>query len=285
MAESIFTAQTPATGNATDSTPYELGTEFIPDVAGTTTHHRFRAPSNTDNGTSFVGKLYRVADQQLLASVTYAGGLISDDWNTAAWPSPVALSAGVRYVTAYFTPDYFVLSQDLFDSAVDNGANLVAPAAGDGGTVNGRINLAGSGFPTGQAFANSCYFSDLVFEPGAPTVDGTGLAELGGLVATGAGVRIATGVGAAALGGIAATGAGLRIVSGVGIAGLGGLSATGTGQRTVIGTGLAALGGLVATGVQTVPPPARGIAGLGVRTGPAAGVGRRTGPTASRGET
>lgn len=262
MAESIFTSEAPTSGNVTDGTPYELGTEFIPQVAGTSTHHRFRAPSNTDQAALFRGHLWRVSDMTLLATATYLS-LTPDDWNTLAWDEgPVSLSSAARYVTSYYTPDYFVIASALHDSEIDNGQNLVAPAAGDGPTLNGRINLAGAGFPGTQAFGNAGYLSDMVFEPGVPVVDGTGLAELGGLVATGTGVRIVNGAGAAALGGLAAAGSGLRIVP---------------------GAGLAALGGLVATGQQHVEPSSVGVASLGTRTGPAAAARSRTGPTAAAG--
>jgi hypothetical protein len=169
MPTSIFTVQTPVAGNATDGVPYTLGTAWRTDTDGYVTHHRFRAPSNVDNGTQFVGLLFRITNEATgveLGRTQYLDGLVADDWNIRAFSAAIPVVTSEFYVTAYFTPDYFVLTEGVFASGGVTNAPLTAIQSGVP-YGNGRIHV-GDGYPEITSGASTNYFSDLIFDEVAP---------------------------------------------------------------------------------------------------------------------
>lgn len=165
MATSIFTTQTPTSGNVTDATPYTLGTAFVSSADGFITHHRFYAPANTDSGTQFIGLLLQITNETTgveLGRTQYSDGILPETWNTRAFSSPIAITAGVYYITAYYTPDYFVLTAFEFTSAGITNAPLTAIQSGVP-YGNGRIHV-GDGYPEITSGQQTNYFSDVVFE-------------------------------------------------------------------------------------------------------------------------
>lgn len=171
MATSIFTTEVPVAGNATDATPYTLGTAWSTSIDGYVTHHRFRAPSNVVNGTQFIGLLFRITNEATgveLGRTQYLDGLVADDWNSRAFASAIPVLASEYYITAYFTPDRFVLTEGAFASGGITNAPLTAIQSG-APYGNGRVHV-GDGYPEITSGASTNYFSDLIFEEVAPVV-------------------------------------------------------------------------------------------------------------------
>lgn len=178
MAESLFTSQTPVSGNINDGTTYTLGTVWTPAVDGTVTHLRMFAPTSAPAG-PVVGVLYRLDSDTTGVELSRAtfGALALGGWNTVELPSAVSVSAGSYYVACYITPDRFVLTLDMFTtSAVVNG-NLTAPQSGVP-YGNGRLHV-GDGFPEITSGDRACYFADVVFEVGAGPSPAQGSADFG----------------------------------------------------------------------------------------------------------
>jgi hypothetical protein len=171
MAVSIFTSQTPVAGNATDATPYTLGTAWRTDTNGYVTHHRFRAPSNVDNGTQFIGLLFRITNEATgveLGRAQYVDGLTPDVWNSVAFSPAIPVVTSEYYITAYYTPDYFVLTEGVFSGGGVTNAPLTAIQSGVP-YGNGRIHV-GDGYPEITSGASTNYFSDVIFDEVAPVV-------------------------------------------------------------------------------------------------------------------
>lgn len=165
MAESIFTSEVPAATNVTDGAPYTLGTVWTPAISGVVTGIRLWAPENTDQDHLFVGILFSITGETTGIELArkQATVLNPNTWNVITFDAPVAVTGGSYYVAAYFTPDYFVLAQNLFTASGVTNGNLTAIQDGQPYS-NGRINTTGDGFPNTAAFADSCYFADVVFE-------------------------------------------------------------------------------------------------------------------------
>lgn len=243
---------------ATDGTSIVTATLHLVAVAGFCTGIRYYAG---DTGTQVTLRLWEgsaspLTDGTALATTTHTAD--STGWHVGLFDEPVPIDPAVPYVAARSHPSHFGIVGSFFSAAhgalteadpvyapgnADDISALLGPEyeAGWGGqgAANGRF-VEPAADPTlwPLTSGNGAYFAvDLEFYtelPGGDLVDGSGVATLGGLTATGAGRRIVKGLGASLLGGLAVAGVGKRIVNGSGAATLGGLIATGVPANSTI---------------------------------------------------
>jgi hypothetical protein len=166
---SIFTSQTPASGDLTDATAYTLGTTFYSTADGDITGIRWFFPATLPGGT-VTAKLYDYAAETELGSATFSDP-VAGDWNVATFAAPVAISADVPYVAAVHTPDRYVFSSGTFASADVTNSPLVAPQdntdpLGTGSLRNARLNVGASPAYPGATSAGNCFFADVVYSAG-----------------------------------------------------------------------------------------------------------------------
>jgi hypothetical protein len=161
--DTIFDFSAPSSEgiDSDDASPVEVGVTFTSTENGTATGIRFYQAS-TNTGTH-VGSLWS-STGQLLASGTFAGETASG-WQTLAFSSPVAITAGTTYVAGYLAPNgHYSYTSNGFHSGVDNGplqadANSTSP--------NGEyIYTSTSAFPTSSYDATN-YWVDVLFQPGS----------------------------------------------------------------------------------------------------------------------
>jgi hypothetical protein len=169
---SIFTSQTPASGDLTDATAYTLGTTFYSTAAGQITGIRWFFPATLPGGT-VTAKLYDYAAQTELGSATFSSP-VAGTWNTATFASPVAISANVPYIAAVHTPDRYVFSSGTFASSSITNSPLVGPQdntdpLGTGSLRNARLNVGASPAYPGSTSAGNCFFADVVYSAGGQT--------------------------------------------------------------------------------------------------------------------
>jgi beta-glucanase (GH16 family) len=159
--QSIFTTQAPQNPVDTDNAAGEYGMVFASSVPGQITGVRYWK-SSSDTGTH-TGRLWRVSDRALLATVTFSGGS-STGWQTQSFPSPVTISANTQYLVTVSTPRYYGFTQAGLASTITNGP-LSTMVGG-----NGLYGLTLGAYPT-LSWNNSNYFRDVVFvaSPPAPT--------------------------------------------------------------------------------------------------------------------
>lgn len=193
--ESLFTTETPATGDNSDGTPgITVGTSFRVGVPGNVTGGRFYA-TTTVSGTYTVA-LWQVTAADpggsgtLLASKTVGAAPTAGAWNTVSFDSPVAVATGVLYQVGVFSSDgRYVATTNFFGSDLVTG-DLTADANGDdpvglGNQANGKYTINASlSYPaTASGGTGTNYFADVLFAPtGAVTVTaglatGTGSAD------------------------------------------------------------------------------------------------------------
>ena len=142
----------PATASVDDSSSVELGMAFTTSVAGSVTAIRFYKGAGNDG--THTGSLWDDAGNRL-ATVTFTGETASG-WQTAALPTPVALTPGRTYVVSYLAPQgHYSATPAGFSTPVDAGP-LSAASAG-----NGRYRYGG-GYPTSSYNATN-YFVDVAF--------------------------------------------------------------------------------------------------------------------------
>ncbi|WP_248580518.1 DUF4082 domain-containing protein [Nocardioides sp. InS609-2] len=159
--QTLFGDVVPQTLAASDGSPVELGVVLEPSRDGTITAIRFfKGAGNTGTHT---GSLWAI-DGTRLAQVTFAGETASG-WQTGTLSSPVAVTAGQRYVASYLAPvGHYSYTNGFFSSAWTAG-DLTAPQAN-----NGRyLYSAAGGFPT-YSSGSANYFVDVVFQRAAPTL-------------------------------------------------------------------------------------------------------------------
>lgn len=153
----------------TDPTPIEAGVKFRPLVNGTITGVRFyKGALNTG---SHAGHLWSSTGTQL-ASVTFSGETATG-WQTAAFTTPVAVTAGTTYVVSYTAPSgHISYTSNYFDIAGITSQYLTALATGVDGN-NGVFSTTTGAFPT-SSFSNTNYWVDATFIPnpaaGGPAV-------------------------------------------------------------------------------------------------------------------
>ncbi|MEA2534508.1 MAG: large repetitive protein [Actinomycetota bacterium] len=163
----IFGSATPATIDSGDKGSVVLGVAFTSDTNGFVSGVRFYK-SSANTGTH-VGALWS-AGGQLLASATFTGESASG-WQQVSFSSPVAVTAGTRYVASYLAPagHYSVDAAGFSSAGVDNPP---LHALANSTTPNGLyLYSATSAFPT-NSFNASNYWVDVVYQQGSVTVPG-----------------------------------------------------------------------------------------------------------------
>jgi hypothetical protein len=163
----ILDFTTPASADAGDTSPIELGVKFKADVDGTVTGVRFyKAAANTGTHT---GSLWSVGGARL-AQATFTGESATG-WQTVTFATPVAITAGTTYIASYFAPNgHYSYTGGGLASGIDNG---VLHALADSATQNGVYAYgSGSNFPA-SSFNAAEYGVDVLFAPapvpGTPT--------------------------------------------------------------------------------------------------------------------
>jgi hypothetical protein len=169
----------PANPNQPDN-PIEVGLKFRSANAGLITGVRFyKGPANTG---THIGHLWNSDGTQQLGEVTFTNET-PDGWQTAFFPTPIAIEADTIYVISYFAPmgqyafdtRYFAPSEPGGDG-VDSGplhalSHVQAggnpdPTVEETGVGNGvftyNVTAGAGGFPT-QSFKATNYWVDVVF--------------------------------------------------------------------------------------------------------------------------
>lgn len=151
---SLMAGLTPATAATDDASAIEVGTAFTPAVDGTVTAVRFyKGAGNTG---THVGSLWNAAGQRL-GQVTFSGETASG-WQSAAFATPVPVTAGSTYVVSYYAPNGRYSATGAFFAAPRTVGPLTAPSGN-----NGRYRYGtGGGFPTGS-WNSTNYYVDLTF--------------------------------------------------------------------------------------------------------------------------
>ena len=137
-----------------------MGVKFAADADGVVTGIRFfKGAMNTG---THVGSLW-TATGSLLGRVTFSGETASG-WQTASFPSPVAVTADTTYVISYFAPvGRYSLDLNAFGSGYTNAPLRALRDGLQGGNGVYRYGAAPS-FPN-QTFQASNYWVDLVYQP------------------------------------------------------------------------------------------------------------------------
>lgn len=173
---SLFTSQTPASGDNSDGTPgITLATSMRFAVNGTVTAIRFFS-TVTISG-SYTGALYQVTagDRDpgpgtgtLLASKVLGAPPASAAWNLITFDTPVAVTAGVLYRAVMFSgAGRYVNTNDFFTVDLVNG-NITADADGDNPTALGTLTQGTFqidsilNYPR-TAGSKACYFVDVAY--------------------------------------------------------------------------------------------------------------------------
>ncbi len=163
----ILDFTTPASADAGDTSPIELGIKFKADVDGSVTGIRFyKAAANTG---THVGSLWSIGGARL-AQATFTGES-SSGWQTVTFATPVAVTAGTTYIASYFAPNgHYSYTGGGLASGIDNG---VLHAIADSASQNGVYAYGSvSNFPA-SSFNAANYGVDVLFAaapvPGTPS--------------------------------------------------------------------------------------------------------------------
>ena len=115
--DTILDFATPATVDAGDLNPVELGVKFKTDFGGSVTGIRFyKAAANTG---THIGSLWSPPGTRL-AQATFTNETASG-WQHVTFATPVTITAGTTYVASYFAPSgHYSVTSGGFSSAVDN---------------------------------------------------------------------------------------------------------------------------------------------------------------------
>ena len=149
----------PANPSVTDNNqPINLGVKFRATIDGYVTGLRFyKGAANTGTHT---GYLWTASGTQL-AQVTFSGESASG-WQTAYFPTSVAVSADTTYVVSYYSPSgYFADTNSGLSSSVSS-PPLRALSDGEDGP-NAVYLYGAAGFPTSN-YQGSNYWTDVVFD-------------------------------------------------------------------------------------------------------------------------
>ena len=156
---SLFSSSAiPATPDAGDPGAVELGVGFTPSTDGQVTGLRFY--KTTLNTGIHTGTLWS-SGGSVLATGTFTGESASG-WQTLAFSSPVAVTAGTTYVVSYHAPNgHYSATPGFFAQPYANG-----PLSAVGG--NGRYAYGPGGvLPTGT-YGSTNYWVDPTFRTGTP---------------------------------------------------------------------------------------------------------------------
>jgi hypothetical protein len=159
-------AAAPATANANDNNPVELGVKFRATTDGYIHGIRFyKGPLNTG---AHVASLWAV-DGTLLASATAASETASG-WQQVVFNSSVPVTAGVTYIASYHTNvgQYSYTGAYFATAGVDRGP-LHAMANGESGP-NGVYHYSGTRIFPDQTFNTTNYWVDVVFDTTAADI-------------------------------------------------------------------------------------------------------------------
>lgn len=182
---SLFTSQTPTSGNNAEPGGITTATSFVFAEPGLITGVRFYA--TTTVGGTYTALLWRVtaADEPapgagtLLASEVAAGPITPGAWNVITFGTPVPVLADValyragvhnsegRYVSTPNFPGFTTGSGGLVNGDItgpDDGSNPV----GLGSVAQGSFTTAAPPTLPYTSFQDSAYFVDVVYEPTPP---------------------------------------------------------------------------------------------------------------------
>jgi len=186
MPESIFTSQTPTSGDNVEPGGIVTGVTFTPAVDGTITGIRLFA--STTVGGTYTGQLYLPTSDDdpagsgtgtLLGTKVFAGTVTSAAWNVITFDTPVPVTGGLTYrATVHNTEGRYVSTGSFPDftngvgltngnlHAIWNGEPIPALA---GDTLTQGV-FAGSATPIypSNTFSAGNYFVDVVFEAVEP---------------------------------------------------------------------------------------------------------------------
>jgi len=160
----------PGVAADSDAAAVELGVKFTADVDGVITGIRFY--KGTGNTGTHVGKLWS-GGGTLLASATF-GAETASGWQQANFVTPVAITAGMTYVAAYFAPNGHYAADAGYFASSGRDNNPLHALSGTTAGGNGVYTYgAAGGFPS-SSYASTNYWVDVVFTPGpAPLSIGT----------------------------------------------------------------------------------------------------------------
>lgn len=213
MAQTLFTSQTPVSGNVNNANSISLGTYLTPAVDGFATHIGWYFPENPQPGGEAVkAALFRTSDSaKLAADVFFASPGIPATWNWVELPSPIAMSAGVQYCPTVRSPALYVASTGGSSPWPLTNADLSTPVSA--GRFEDDDGDGSVQFPS-DSFNNGCYFVDIMFSAGDDSAEGSaalgfglamaaaGAADAEGSAALGLGLAVAAAGGAPARGAV-----------------------------------------------------------------------------------
>lgn len=155
----VFGSTEPETRDSGDGSPVEVGMRFSPSVSGYVSAVRFyKSEANTGTHT---GTLWD-ASGTALATVAFTGESASG-WQQAAFPTPVAVTAGAGYVISYSAPaGHYAMAPDHWSARGKTAAPLLV-AGGFGASPAGVYNSTPGRFPA-DSYRNTAYFVDVVFD-------------------------------------------------------------------------------------------------------------------------
>ena len=158
----LFGTTMPATASAADAAAVELGVTFTPRVNGSVTGVRFyKGAANTGTHT---GSLWNAAGSRL-ATATFSSETASG-WQSVSFATPVAVTAGQRYVASYYAPKGGYAAAGGFFARAFTSGDLTVPTNG------GVYRYGTSGFPT-SAYNATNYYVDLIFRATTSTTPDT----------------------------------------------------------------------------------------------------------------
>ncbi|OLE20736.1 MAG: hypothetical protein AUG49_24105 [Catenulispora sp. 13_1_20CM_3_70_7] len=159
---SLFGGDGPVASVSTDPNSVELGIRFAPAVNGSVTGIRFS--KNASNAGVHTGTLWN-STGTALATGTFTGES-AGGWQTLAFATPVAVTAGTTYVASYHAPVGKYLYTTGYFTYPRQNYPLTAPAA-TGSQGNGVYGYGNSTTFPGSASNGTDYWVDVVFSPAA----------------------------------------------------------------------------------------------------------------------
>lgn len=160
------TTATPA-GSETENIPYELGSRFYSEVAGTVTGLSFYKEPSANAATSHTLQLWDAAGNRLATAIT--SGESASGWQTITLPvaQQVAIAANTPYIVSYIlnaNQPYAINVSQLANQQIHTaGSPLHLYKDGEAGP-SGPFHVGGPGFPN-QSWSSSNYWSDVLFTP------------------------------------------------------------------------------------------------------------------------
>jgi hypothetical protein len=161
MTDNLFGVEVPG-GSFNQSGGITLGTRFTTAVSGNATHGKWYFPGTGQPGAVQVRiGIHRNSDQVLLGSVLFSASPTLSAWNTVAFTTPIALTAGVDYTISVWVPEIYVATTGYSWPKVSGNLTSHNPA--------GYFSAGGSiQYPNG-IFGTPSYFADIIFDDGSGT--------------------------------------------------------------------------------------------------------------------